>query len=65
MYAYMMLDDVTYTVKGTDVSESYNLYSYYDNADEAKTNLVALVAGLMKYAVSASDYRDSVINKEN
>ena len=69
MYAYMMLDDVTYTVtdKTTNesVTESYNLYSYYDNVDEANTNLVALVAGLMKYSVSASAYRDSVVAVEN
>lgn len=68
MYAYMMLDDVTFTVKGTDISESYNLYSYHDfatnpeNADST-AELVAIVEALMKYFVSAKIYRDSVINE--
>ncbi len=64
MYAYMMLDDVTYTVVGTDVSESYNLYSYYAYATTTgNENLVAIVEALMKYSVSAKEYRDSVVNK--
>ncbi len=64
MYAYMMLDDVTYTVVGTDVSESYNLYSYYAYATSTgNENLVAIVEALMKYSVSAKEYRDSVVNK--
>ena len=64
MYAYMMLDDVTFTVKGTDVSGTYNLYSYYEYAKTLNNaNLVAVVEGLMKYSVSAKDYRNSVINK--
>ena len=69
MYAYMMLDDVTYTVTDKltkeSVTESYNLYSYYRSADEANKNLIALVEGLMKYSVSAAAYRDSVIGAEN
>ncbi len=64
MYAYMMLDDVTFTVKGTDVAETYNLYSYYEYASKQNdANLVAVVEALMKYSVSANAYRNSVINK--
>ena len=62
MYAYMMLDDVTFTVIGTDVSESYNLYSYYAYAKTlGNANLTAVVEALMKYSVSAKAYRDAVI----
>ena len=64
MYAYMMLDDVTYAVKGTDVSESYNLYAYYNYAVTLNNaNLVAIVEALMKYSASADAYRDYVIGK--
>ena len=64
MYAYMMLDDVTYTVKGTDVTGTYNLYSYYEYAKTLNNaNLVAIVEGLMKYSVSAKAYRDAVAGK--
>jgi len=62
MYAFRMLEDVTFTVKATGVSESYNLYAYYEYAktlNDAK--LVAIVEGLMKYSVSAADYRNTVI----
>ncbi len=59
IYAYMMLDDVTFTVKETGVTESYNLYAYYDyNKDSTDTNLTGLVKALMKYARSADEYRD-------
>ena len=64
MYAYRMLDDVTFTVNGTDVTESYNLYAYYAYAKTLdNANLVAIVEALMKYSVSAKAYRDSVVNK--
>ena len=64
MYAYMMLDDVTFTVKTTGDSGAYNLYSYYEYAKTLNNaNLVAIVEGLMKYSVSANDYRNSVIGK--
>ena len=64
MYAYMMLDDVTFTVKSTGVTGTYNLYSYYEYATEQNNaNLVAIVEALMKYSVSANAYRNSVINK--
>jgi hypothetical protein len=65
MYAYMMLDDVTFTVKGTDVSGTYNLYSYLDYAKNVvkDANLVAIVEGLMKYSVSAKAYRNAVTGK--
>ena len=69
MYAYMMLDDVTYTVVGTETSESYNLYAYYayvsglleeapDSVEYA--NIKAVVEGLMKYSVSAKAYKAAV-----
>ena len=62
MYAYMMLDDVTFTVNATGVTETYNLYEYYEFAKaENDTNLIAIVEALMKYSVSAKDYRNSVI----
>ena len=66
MYAYMMLDDVTFTVvdktSGDTVTESYNLYAYYEYAKTlGDAELTALVEGLMKYSVSAKDYRASVI----
>ena len=65
MYAYMMLDDVTFTVKGTDVTGTYNIYSYLDYAKNTvkDANLVAIVEGLMKYSASASNYRDAVIGE--
>ncbi len=64
MYAYMMLDDVTFTVKTTGETGTYNLYSYYEYAKTLNNaDLVAIVEGLMKYAVSAKNYRDSVVNK--
>ncbi len=64
MRAYMMLDDVTYTVENTSV-ETYNLYSYYDYIRKSgNANLLAVVKGLMKYAASANDYYNVVANKE-
>lgn len=68
MYAYMMLDDVTYTVtdkvSGVRVSESYNLYAYLEFAkSENNLKLTAVVEGLIKYSVSANEYRQSVLNK--
>lgn len=71
MYAYMMLDDVSYTVvnKDTDatVTEYYNLYAYYKyvsslTGEKADANLVSIVERLMKYAASADAYRASVVN---
>ena len=62
MYAYMMLDDVTYTVVGTDVTESYNLFAYYAYVQTlGNENLTAIVEGLMVYAASAKNYRDYVV----
>jgi len=62
MYAYMMLDDVTFTVKGTNVTESYNLYAYYEYAKTLNNaNLTAIVEALIKYSVSAKAYRESVV----
>ena len=63
MYAYMMLDDVTFTVKSTGETGTYNLYSYLDYAKNVvkDANLVAIVEALMKYSVAAGNYRNSVI----
>ena len=64
MYAYMMLDDVTFTVKSNGVTGTYNLYSYYEYAKTLNNaNLTAVAEALMKYSVSAKAYRNSVINK--
>ena len=71
MYAYMMLDDVGYTVVNKDtkasVTEYYNLYAYYKyvtslTGDNVDANLVSIVERLMKYAASAEAYRESVVN---
>lgn len=65
MYAYMMLDDVTCTVKSTGATESYNLFAYYEFAkSKNNANLVKIVEALMKYSVSAKNYRDSVIKTD-
>ena len=73
MYAYMMLDDVSFTVtdKVTDksVTEYYNLYAYYKyvtslTGDNADMNLVSIVERLMKYAESSNAYREYVLNSE-
>ena len=64
MYAYMMLDDVTFTVNKTGATGTYNLYSYYEYAGKQNNaNLVAVVEALMKYSVSANNYRNSVVKK--
>ena len=71
MYAYMMLDDVSYTVvnkdSGLSVTEYYNLYAYYNyvnslTGDAADADLVNIVERLMKYAESARVYRAYVTN---
>ena len=63
MFAYMMLDDVTYTVKANGETGTYNLYSYYNYASKLNIeNLTAIVEGLMKYSASAELYRDYVVN---
>ena len=62
MYAYMMLDDVTFTVKETNVTESYNLYFYYAYAKTLNNaNLTLIVEELMKYSVSANNYRRAIL----
>ena len=68
VYAYMMLDDVTYTVtdkdNGATVSDTWNLYSYYEYAKSLNDGkLVAVVEGLMKYSAGAKAYSASVISK--
>ena len=66
MYAYMMLNDVTYTVIGTETSETYNLYAYYEYAKKQNdADLVSIVEALMKYSVSAKAYRNEVISSNN
>ena len=64
VYAYMMLDDVTYTVTDKDsnntVSESWNMFAYYEYAKTlGNANLTAIVEGLMKYSASAKNYKFS------
>jgi len=62
VYAYRMCDDVTYTVKDNGVTESYNIYAYYEWAKTLNNdNLVLIVERLMKYSESADKYRDSVL----
>ena len=68
MYAYMMLDDVSYTaldkVSGESVTQTYNLYAYHSFAkSENDPELIAIVESLMKYSASADDYREAVINE--
>ena len=68
MYAYMMLEDVTYNVNGTDATGTYNLFSYYKFANNPEAeyydaDLVALTEALMKYSVSAKAYRDYIVNE--
>ncbi len=66
MYAYMMLEDVTYTVIGTDTAETYNLFAYYEYATkENDAELIAIVEALMKYSASAQAYRNEVIGSNN
>ena len=66
MYAYMMLEDVTYTVIGTDTAETYNLFAYYEYAkEENDAELIAIVEALMKYSASAQAYRNEVIGSNN
>ncbi len=73
MYAYMMLDDVSYTVankdSGASTTECYNLYSYYElvkslSGDKADANLVNIVERLMRYATSAKAYRQYVLSNQ-
>ena len=62
MYAYMMLDDVSYTVSRNNVTESYNLFAYYEYAKTKNdASLTAIVENLMKYSLGARDYKNSVI----
>ena len=69
MYAYMMLDDVSYTVTNNDtgvsVTEYYNIYAYYNYVNThggENADLVSIVERLMKYAASSDAYRTYVIN---
>lgn len=60
--AYLMLSDVTVTCGETEVG-TYNLFSYYDFAvGEKDAKLVRLVESLMKYSVSAKEYRDYIVS---
>ena len=62
MYAYMMLDDVTFTHKTTGATGTYNLYSYYEYAKTTNdANLVNIVEALIKYSASAKAYRNYVV----
>jgi len=62
MYAYMMLDDVSFTVvdknSGESVTESWNLYAYYEYSKTlGDDTLVDIVEALMRYSESAEAYR--------
>ena len=49
-------------ISGESVTESYNLYAYYEFAkSENDAALIGIVEGLMKYSLGAKAYRDSVI----
>ena len=54
--AYRMLENVTYTIDGTDISGEYNLSAYLEFA-RGDAALESLVLRLMKYAESADAYR--------
>ena len=51
-----MLENVTYTIDGTDISGEYNLSAYLEFA-RGDAALESLVLRLMKYAESADAYR--------
>ncbi len=55
--AYRMLENVTYTVSGTDISGEYNLSAYLEFASAESDALETLVLRLMKYCESADAYR--------
>ena len=62
MFAYRLLDDVTYTVEidGVSYTESYNLYAYYNYVKSEKpadTALHTIVERLAAYAESAKAYK--------
>ncbi|MBR2650550.1 MAG: hypothetical protein IKD45_02720, partial [Clostridia bacterium] len=63
MYAYMMLDDVTYTVNGTDITEAYNIFSYLDYAENTlkDESVVEIVKALMGYSECAARYRAEIL----
>ena len=67
MYAYMMLDDVSFTVtdkiSGETVNESWNLYAYYEYSQTlGEDHLVDIVAALMRYSESAKAYKNASLN---
>ncbi|MBR2650353.1 MAG: hypothetical protein IKD45_01710, partial [Clostridia bacterium] len=64
LYAYRLIDEITYTT-GT-YSGSYHINSYVDyiTADDehnSNTELITLVEKLYTYAVSAAEYREYVL----
>lgn len=64
LYAYQMIDEITYTVG--DESGSYHINSYYnyvtgdDYTETDKEALIDLVEKFYNYCKSAAEYRDSV-----
>ena len=54
--AYRMIENITYTVDGTDISGEYNLSAYLEFA-KGDAALESLCLRLMKYAESAEAYR--------
>ncbi|MBR2650294.1 MAG: hypothetical protein IKD45_01405, partial [Clostridia bacterium] len=70
LYAYGMIDNLTFTVNdnGTEVEEAYNVYSYYEWATaegngESTPELVTLVERFVRYCESARAYRAAVLGK--
>ena len=64
LYAYQMIEEITYTVG--DESGSYHINSYYnyvtgdDYTEADKKTLIDLVEKFYNYCKSAAEYRDSV-----
>ena len=61
-YAYVLADEISFTVEGTSYSGSYNLASYYDYAQNRyegakKAELINLTERFMRYAESAKAYK--------
>ena len=59
MYAYAMVDTITYSIKGTDIKGEYNIKAYYEFALTKGEALTNLVERLWKYAESANAYREA------
>lgn len=62
-YAYGVSADISYAVKGTEISGEYNIKTYLEGAKNLENNeeLVDLVKRLWKYSESAANYRDLLL----